>query len=221
MQTKLNETVLAQCSLRYVKGEADKMYECYITPTKLYFSRKGNVEVTSLQNISNVSLTQRLNWLLLILGISIIGVALINYKYGVFPEKDARLTTTQTTPVNPSSTNGLTPPEELFKDGNQKLTPPEELFKDGDQQLTPPDQLFADDDRMALQVEWEKSKNYISFGIAIFGAICLYFGFKKTAYLKIVTNTETILLRVFTITDQFNAFYHALLSRVGLTNNSK
>ena len=184
MQTKLNEPLLAQCSLRYTNGEADKLHECYITPTKLYFHRKGTVEVTALQNISNVKSTQEINWILLLIGVAIIGLALINYSFDLYPAKDPRLT------YQPSSPDELLPLEYI-------LTPAQ---------------------RMELQLDWEESRNLTSFYIALAGGVFVYFGLKKKAYLRIILNNRQVIhLRVFTITDEYEKFYHTLLSRVGLT----
>lgn len=186
METKIQEKILAKCSLRYIKGEADKIHECYLTSTKVYISRKGNVEVISLKDISSVKSTQMFNWILILIGLLISVFTLCNYNYNWYPEHPVMLTQT---------------------------------FQ-GDE-LPAFESLKPDLNSITAQKNWQDDKDALTFWIGAIGFIFLYYGFKKRAFLEINTNIEIIKLRVFTITDDYNNFYHSLLSKVGIVTTSK
>ena len=198
MNAKIDEKILAKCSLRYIKGQADKLHECYITPTKLYFHRNKEEDVTALQDISNVKSTQMYNWIFVWFGLFILVVAWSNYEFGIFPEKDPILTTE--TPITMAATDTLNNDKDL---------------------LIPSEVLFSSDDRMKLEGEWQENNNILSFYIALAGCISLYYGFKRRAYLQVTADGKVILLRVYIITGEYENFYRVLLSKVGITNTSK
>ncbi|ABG60742.1 hypothetical protein [Cytophaga hutchinsonii] len=91
MAITTNEKVLSVCTLRYDKNNTSKNNICTLTPTKLYIARGENVKSISLQDISSIEYSKKINWKLIGIGIAVLLFAFANHVLGLFPAQSESL----------------------------------------------------------------------------------------------------------------------------------